>query len=364
MMPRADRGRGKRVLILKASALGDVVHALPVLPYLKSVCPHVQIDWVVEAPFADLLRHHPMIHELHTLRTKSWRKSLSLRRTFDELGALHKALRTRKYDAVLDLQGNCKSGIIALTTGARLRYGFGPRFVREWPNLLASNRKVSLTSDVHHVTDRALLVASTAFPEGLRPVAAGPLFVEPESRKRVEYLFDTFGISGRRTALFHCGASWETKRWSVESWKELARLAAKQMDTQVIFTWGNENELAACRSICEGVAGSPLIWPRSSLREVVALMEKVNLVVAGDTGLVHIAAAVGAPTVSLFFVTDNSRNGPRGDTHRRVQSSMSCSPCLRKECRRKDQCRDSIGVRDVFSAILELAGAEILEKMR
>ena len=354
MKPRPDIGQGKRILILKASALGDVVHALPVLPYLKSACPDIQIDWVVEAPFAGLLDHHPMIHALHILKTKSWRKPLSTRGALDELGTLHRAIRARKYDAVLDLQGNCKSGIIALTSGARLRYGFSRGFVREWPNLLASNRKVSLAAEVHHVTDRALVLASTAFPGGLRPVAAGPLFVEPESRKRVEYQFDKFGISGRRAAVFHYGASWETKQWSIELWRELARLAVEQLDTQVIFTWGNENELAACRRICEGVTGSSLIWPRSSIQEVVALMEKANLVVAGDTGLLHIAAAVGTPTVSLFFVTDNSRNGPRGDIHRRLQSSMSCSPCLRKECERKDRCRDSIGVSDVFSAILEL----------
>jgi heptosyltransferase-1 len=118
-----------------------------------------------------------------------------------------------------------------------------------------------------------------------------------------------------------------------------------------VLIWGNEEEQDVCREIYDAVQGRAVIWPRCTLPELAALLQKADLVVGGDTGPIHIAAAVGTATVSLFRVTDAERNGPRGKKHIRLQSSLDCSPCLRKKCDRDGECGHSIEVDQVFDAI-------------
>ena len=128
-----------KVLIVKISALGDVVHALPVLAYLKSADPEVRIDWLAEKSFAPLLEGHPLIRRVHALEMKTWRRQ-GWTKAVSGVLAVIKELRREKYDLVLDLQGNSKSGLFTLLSGAPLRVGFDRDGVREWPNLLACNR--------------------------------------------------------------------------------------------------------------------------------------------------------------------------------------------------------------------------------
>jgi heptosyltransferase-1 len=340
-----------KVLIVKASALGDVVHALPVLPYLKSVNAVLDIDWVVEEPYAPLLSNNPMIRRLHVLRTKAWRQNVLTAEAQKGFLKLLNDVRKERYDVVLDLQGNSKSGMITFSTGAPLRYGFDRSGVREWPNLLTTNRKISITNDDYHIMDRTLLIPAAAFPDGAPPAHAGPLFVEKGLRDKVQNRLFEEGLEGKRIALFHCGASWETKQWGVESWIELARRVTEQLGMNVVLTRGSAAELTTCHTIRDASGGKAVIWPKSSIQEIAALLQSAAVVVGGDTGVIHMAAAVQTPTVSIFTATHGLRNGPRGERHRCLQSPLQCSPCLKRECPKKSDCGRSIGVDDVMRAI-------------
>jgi heptosyltransferase-1 len=125
-----------------------------------------------------------------------------------------------------------------------------------------------------------------------------------------------------------------------------------------VLIWGNDAEHEACRAIHLAGNGRAVIWPRGTLPELVALLRKADLVVGGDTGPIHIAAAVGTPTVSLFRVTDAERNGPRGEEHIRLQAPLDCSPCLRKKCERDAECGASIDVETVFGAVIRQLGRD------
>ena len=349
-----------KILIVKTSALGDVVHALPVLAWLKSTDPDIQIDWLVEEGFAPLLEGHPLLRRVHRIATKSWRRQ-------GRVAALHEGwkmatvLQRERYNVVLDLQGNSKSGFFTLLSRAPLRYGFARDGVREWPNLLATNRQVTLSPSDHHISDRSLAIARAAFPQGTEQLQAGPLSVCPQAAARVDAQLAGFGLAGRRFAVLHYGTTWTTKLWSVENWRQLIGLLGEAGEIFPVLTWGGAEERAVVDKIALAAGeGRALVWPRGTLPELVALLSRAAVVVGGDTGPVHIAAAVGTPTVSLFRVTDNTRNGPRGENHIRLQTPLDCSPCLRKECERDSECGLSIAAAEVLQAITRLTSTRSL----
>ena len=344
-----------RVLIVKASALGDVVHALPVLAWIKSADAASEIDWLVEAGFAPLLENHPLIGKIHRIDTKSWRRQGKLAGLSAARETI-RALRAEHYDVVLDLQGNSKSGFFTLFSGARRRYGFDRAAVREWPNLLATTDKVALGEAEHHISERSLAVARGAFPDGEEAPAAGPLPVAEEEKRKISEMLRSRGLGARPLVVFHYGTTWSTKLWSLENWQELARRVGERESADLVLTWGNDEEKRAAETIAAASSDRAFIWPRGTLRELTALLARADLVVGGDTGPIHIAAAVGTPTVSLFRVTDASRNGPRGETHLRLQAPLECSPCLRKECERDVECGLSISVDTVADSVGGLLG--------
>lgn len=339
-----------KVLIVKVSALGDVVHALPVLAYLHQVNPEVKVDWLVEKSFAPLLEGHPLLHRVVALDTKGWRKQGGWAAVSGSLSILRQ-LREQSYDIVLDLQGNSKSGLFTRLCGARNRYGFDREQVREWPNLLATNHKVTIPEECHHITSRYLQIARAASSDGLEVEPAGPLPVIPQAASAVDGQLQAAGLTDRPFIVAHYGTTWKTKLWPLASWQELvANLTAEGLS--VILTWGNEKEHAAAEVIHRASGNRALIWPRGSLKELIALLARADLVVGGDTGPIHIAAAVHTPTVSIFRVTDASRNAPLGTKHVSISSKLECAPCLRKACDLDEECGQSISVDTVYHAIL------------
>jgi heptosyltransferase-1 len=342
-----------KVLIVKISALGDVVHALPVLAYIKSAHPGARIDWLVEEGFAPLIEGHPLLHRVHRLGLKRWRRE-GLRAVLAGLKATLSALRHEHYDLVLDLQGNCKSGLFAGLCGAPRRYGFSRSGVREWPNLLATNHKVQLSSADHHISDRSLAVAREAFPTGSARPLAGPMGVAPQARTAVEKQLAELALNGQPLVILQYGTTWQTKLWPLDSWQQLARRLCEEDQLRPVLIWGNDAERHAAGEISRATAGQAVIWPRGTLQELAALLERADLVIGGDTGPIHIAAALETSTVSIFRVTDATRNGPRGPLHIRLQSPLECSPCLRKECPRDAECGHSISVDQVLEASREL----------
>lgn len=344
-----------KVLVVKISALGDVVHALPVLAYLKSADPAVEIDWLVEKSFAPLLEGHPLLRRVHALEMKAWRRQGWKQAFVGTLGVI-RALRRERYDLVLDLQGNSKSGLFTLLSGAPLRVGFARDGAREWPNLLATNRRVPLTAADHHVGARALALAQTGLPGGSAAPLAGPLPVDAHALAKIEALLAEDGLSAGPLVVLHYGTTWTTKLWPLESWQQLAAMLVEK-GLRPILTWGNDLERQAAQSIFSASGERAVIWPRGSLKELVALLSRVDLVVGADTGPVHIAAAVDTPTVSIYRVTDATRNGPRGDKHVLLQVDLPCSPCLKKACERDGECGGKITPAQVFAAMATLCPA-------
>ncbi|NMC75298.1 MAG: lipopolysaccharide heptosyltransferase I [Geobacteraceae bacterium] len=345
-----------RVLIVKMSALGDIIHALPVLDYLHQVSPGIEIDWVVEEPFREILEGNPLISRLHTVRTKVWRKKPFAAATRREIGAVRRELQARDYDLVFDIQGNLKSGLVDWLSGAEKRIGFEREVLQESVNLLFTTRQVPLRRQDCHITDQYLRVVSVPFGRDFLPMRlTSDISTSPEDEETARTLLAT--LSDGLVFLFHYGTTWQTKFWFEEAWVDLGkRLLEHYPESTVLLSWGNEAERTAVTGIAAGIGRGARVLDRYPLKGFAALLKKVDLAVGGDTGPIHIAAAVGTPTVSLFRASDGKRSGPRGPGHVIIQAPIHCSPCFRTECDKNDRCMRTIAVDDVMRAVEKALG--------
>ena len=343
-----------RVLIIKTSALGDVVHALPVIDYLHQVAPGMEIDWVVEEQFLPILEHNPGLARIHSVRTKKWRKAPLAPETRADLKKLRKALRERSYDLVFDIQGNLKSGLIARLSGASQRIGFSLGVLQEKANALFTTRRIPFRDTDRNVTDRYLRVVSAAFDRDYVGMSLrGHIFSAPEDEAAAErYMAE---LPPGRVFMFQVGTTWSTKLWLPEGWIELAqRILARYPGSTILINWGSPEEQALGERIVREAGTAVRLLPWLRIRELIPVIGRVDLVIGGDTGPLYLAAAVGTPTVSYYRATSAAAYAPRGERHRTVQAPMECAGCGRTTCPRDAECRASISVDSLFDALTEL----------
>jgi lipopolysaccharide heptosyltransferase I len=306
-----------KVAIVKLSSIGDVVHALPVAIALKRRWPAVHVTWVAEAREATLLRGHAAIDEVIVADTRGWRRSRPRRRGLREALRVARALRSGGFDVALDLQGLLKSGVLAAMTRGRRRIGFASEFRREWLAGLFVRERVRPSTMARHVVDQYLSL--------LRPLGIADLAVEfnlptdVAADVRAEEFLADHGIKPRdRLVLINPGAARVDKRWPAESFRAVARRIGEESGVRAVVVWGPGEETDA-RAIVAGATGA-FLAPPTTLRDLVALSRRAALMIAGDTGPLHIAAALGVPCVGLYGPTSGVRNGPYGRGHRVLQS--------------------------------------------
>lgn len=343
-----------KILIIKTSSLGDVIHALPVLDYLRQVSAGIEIDWVVEESFLPVIEHNPHLARIHVIRTKKWRKTPFSPETRQDLKLLYTALRERPYDLVFDIQGNLKSGLIAWLSGADTRIGFSRDVLQEKANSLFTTRKIPFRACDRNVTDRYLRVVSVLFGRDYRDMdISGTIVSSPEDESAADRYMA--GLPDGLVFVFQVGTTWKTKLWHPQGWIELARrITARYPGSTILINWGSPDEKALAEQIAGEVGSSVQLLPWLRIRELIPVLRRVDLLIGGDTGPLYLAAAVGTPTVSYYRATSAAAYAPRGDLHRAVQAQMSCAGCGRTSCDKDAVCRASISVEALFEAITSL----------
>jgi len=346
----------RKVLIVKLSALGDILHALPVLTHLRRTALFLEIHWAVDASFAELPAGHPGGAKVVPIPFREWKKRGFSTETLKEASDVVRALRRERYDIAVDIQGNLKSGLVTSLSGAPLRIGFDRNSVREAPNLLFTNRKVRILPEDRHVSRKYLRVASCLFEEPFEPSDLRPNLSVPTGDRDAAVLLvkELLGDATPRMAV-HSGSTWLTKRMSKVFWVGVIRsLRERYPEAGVLLSWGSEEEQREALEIREMAGGVVELLPRLPLMRLAAVYRECGFVMAPDTGPLHLAAAVGAATVSVFRATDGLRNAPEGPSHRFLQAPMECTACLRKECDRDQMCRDSISPMEAAEIMAEL----------
>lgn len=371
-----------KILIVKLSALGDIVHTVPVVDSIVHFLPQSEIDWVVEARLADLVRLHPLVRKVVEVDTRSWRSLEVVSALERGIFSSIRALCEERYDVVLDLQGNIKSGLVTFITGAPFRFGWPFFSVREWPNVLATNRKITVPDSVVPIRDRLIWTVENAcrLLNGEKDETSQRKVITSSFRPHDEdvcfqrqQLIDA-GISiNSRIVGIHPGTTWDTKKWDDRRWKELVAYltrgddVVRDYDIGVVVFWGGKEEFRKAESLKMVNNNKVIVWRGGSLRDLTAALSLMDVFVGPDTGPLHLAALLGIPTVSFYRATDARRNAPskrEGQYHISLQSPLPCSPCMKKRCRNNESCSVSITPIAVYRSILDILNSTPLNDRR
>ncbi|MBI4389493.1 MAG: lipopolysaccharide heptosyltransferase I [Nitrospinae bacterium] len=338
----------KKFLIVKLSSLGDVVHGLPFLRTLRVNFPAAHIAWAVEEKCKDVLYQNPDLDELIVVRSKKWRKDLG-RQSLGELLDFVRLLRQRRFDAVFDLQGLIKSGLIAFLSRAPLRVGFHPRDCRERLNAWFTNRKGAFAGKGRHVVDKNLSLLNAVGARSF--VKEFPLAVPAEAEAYIaDYFKNNPDLAAGPLAAVNPGAGFQTKRWDLKRFAQLADRIAGELGCNVLLTWGpGEEDLV--KAISANMRQNHRIAPPTGIHQSIALLRRMHLFVSCDTGPLHLCAALNVPTVSIFGPTDPARNGPYGNNHETVYKSLPCSFRYKRKCPTHNECMDQVTVDQAFAAV-------------
>ena len=334
-----------RILIVRLSALGDIVHALPVLAAIKEAKPDARVDWLVEENYTAILALAPGLNRRVIVRAKSASETPEAIAFAGGGGYLRAArfLRAQQYDVALDLQGLLKSAVWARVSGARRVVGFDRAHLRE--ELAASFYSESVVPDGSgHVMRKnlsilsALKIAPPVPDLRLQPIAT------PEMVKAIQAAGGSNGY-----IVINPGAAWPNKCWPPDRFGAVANALRDRTGLHSLVTWGPK-ERALAEAVSHASGGSATPAPPTSVSDLAALMQSAALAISGDTGPLHIAAAVGTPIVGLFGPTRPERNGPWEPRDEVISRSETCVCHHKRQCLRGAPCINEIGVDQVVAA--------------
>jgi lipopolysaccharide heptosyltransferase I len=309
-----------KILIIKPSSLGDVVHSLPFLNALKTCFPEAGIHWIIAKGLEGLLEGHPMINKLWVINKDSWKKIHNAKNTINEIRVLFKILKKEQYDLVADLQGLLRSGIIAAATGSPERIGF--QEAREGSRFFYTHR-VEGGRNIHAV-ERYLKIAAFLGCDISEVSFPFPAFKSPSSSILHHLSFEFF----KDYAVIVAGARWKTKKWPAGKFGELSSLLP--LRSVIVGSRADMNIANEIVSLSAGKAMS--LAGKTGLKELIEIMRGARFVISNDSGPMHIAAALGIPVFAIFGPTDPLRTGPYGKGHTIIRENISCSPCFKKTC--------------------------------
>ena len=349
------KNKKPNILIIKLSAVGDVVHSLPFLEVLRDRFPSAMIDWVVEEDASGIVESHPEIDRLIIFPRKSWLKRFIKKGEYigvgKEVTKFLKEFKSRRYDIVVDLQGLLKSGILTFLANGKRKIALNGG--REG-SLIFTNEKVAIPDPDLHALDKYLCIAR--YLGATNPVWNGQIPIYDTDEEHVDYLLGEIGNNSTLVAVTPV-AKWESKLWELHRFASLADTIKEGLGARVVFT-GSEGDKAAIEDIRSGMKTRALnLAAKTTLKELAYLYQKCAAVICTDTGPMHVAAAMGSPVVvALFGPTSPLRTGPYGAKHRVIRAGLECSPCFKKRCDDMS-CMKKITVEMVFDTVKEVISA-------
>jgi len=342
-----------RILLIKPSALGDVVHTIPVLVKLRARYPRARIDWLITPENAEIVRHHPALSNVLLFARRDFAKRghrWGAARAFLDL---LKQIRRAKYDLVIDMHGQVRSAFFALVSGARMRIGFdrpikrtltisadhdlknvpshGWRGAREGSWIAYTHRIPIPTLDVHAI-DRHLWVGELLGFDDNPPDLT--IHLSPETVRNVERLLKEKGVDASQPLVVLVpGTIWETKHWTIEGFAGVARYFLREGFAVALA--GTKRDEPRCRQIAAAAPGACDLSGKTTPADLAALIRRAEVAVTNDSGSMHVAASLGKPMVSVFGPTNPVHIGPYERPESVVRVDLPCSPC---NYRRLSQC--------------------------
>ena len=349
------------ILIVKLSAIGDVIHTLPALNAIRKVYPEARITWLVEEDAAPLVQGHQALNRVIISKRKRWLKTLrrlALLNTIKEVYGFIKELRDTQYDMIFDFQALLKSGILIALSKGRRKIGFGKGLEHMEHSYVFLNERIpAVDMEIHALTRGMMLLNAVGIPAN---EVEYKLPVTNDDRERIDEIMEKHGIYDEKPLIaINPVAKWETKLWPKERFARLADTIIIKYNAKILFTGSPEDRpiildiMSAMNNQAMNFAG------HTTLKMLAALYERTALVVSTDTGPMHLAVAVGTPVVALFGPTAPWRTGPYGTGHQVITAGRGCSPCFKRRCE-TIECMKQITVDQVMNGIRNLAIPNLL----
>jgi len=346
----------ENILIIRLSAIGDVINVLPALRRLRAQFPGSRITWLVEDRASEILRDHPDVDEVIIYPRKKWQSGiLKVNKSFNVISeslSFYKKLRKNHYDLVIDFQGNLKSAVMNFITGSGNRLGFGRGYCKEFNYLSTQHHAYPAGQKIHRIEKNLSL---------LKELDIETSFLQPElpvSKDDEEYIsnfIDKKADPSLPIIIIHPGTSkfGSFKQWSAENYTLLADMIQDKYDANLILTWG-PGELDVVNEIVGSVKHKALpACETKSIKQLTALIKRATLFIGGDTGPLHIASIMGIPVVGIYGPKDPSIYGPYDGTAIVIKNDVPCSPCTKRTCG-DPICMSSIQPEDVFGGVEKL----------
>lgn len=288
-----------KILIVKTSSLGDVIHCLPVINDIRTVYPNAQIDWIVEESFADIPRLHPAIHQVYTVAFRRWRKQLLNTKTWSEIKQFKHLIRQKHYDAVIDTQGLLKSALIThLANG--VKHGYDKQSIREPIASHFYDKTYAISYQQHAVSrNRTLAALSLNYTAATNAPDYG-----------IQATVDSNKTPSKPFVIALHGTSRESKLWPTEHWIALGKALEKQQ-LNMLLPWSNTAELTRAEEIAQSLENA-VVLPKSNIAELASIISQAQAAIGVDTGLSHLAAALNIPTIAIYTDTNPALTGVVG----------------------------------------------------
>ena len=337
------------ILIIKLSAIGDVVQTLPALEAIKTIYPESTLTWLVEEPAAGILEDHPLIDIVLVSRRKIWfrmlRNPLTAMQGLTRIFHFLVDLRRSQYDIAIDFQGLFKSGVLIGLARARRKIGFDR--TRELSYLFL-NERIPAYDIEKHALERYLDVARYLGAKDIHATCTLPIHRELTLiRQKVEAIKP----QGKLLIVINPAARWKSKLWPERNFAMLADRLVREKHAVVVFT-GSREDRELNRNILSMMEEQALNWAgETTLKELAALAHHADVFISTDTGPMHLAAAAGVTVLALFGPTAPWRTGPYGSKHIILRAGTECSPCFTRTCNNV-RCMDDITVDAVMNEIL------------
>ncbi|HJX35002.1 MAG TPA: glycosyltransferase family 9 protein [Desulfatiglandales bacterium] len=326
-----------RVLIIKLSAFGDIIHSLSVIDCLRAYSElynrKVELHWLVEKKWSPILKNNPDVDNLIIINTRGWRRSLLSRTTWREIFSFWSKLRADRYDMVIDINGLLRSAILARISRTNQRIGFSKdsNFCRERHSVLFLDRTFSVSSG--HVVDQTVRLLEKALDIEISKTILPYLPVNEDARREARGILVRNGLAPDRFAVIAAGGGWETKLLDEGLVAAICDCVSKN-GIKAVLSWDGEDEKERAKRISGLAMGKVIELGDIPVDVFIELLRMSRLVIGPDTGAVHAASAVKTPTVSYYGPSSAAYSGPRRSTDRVVQISPDCGPCFKRRCKR------------------------------
>ena len=345
----------KKILIVRLSAIGDVVHVLPALRSLRSGFPDSEITWVVEDRAQGIIADHPDLDEVIVFQRKKWQRDIfKISRIYNTLGevlSFYKKLNRTHYDLVIDFQGNLKSGIMTLIAKSEVKIGFGKLHCKEFNYLFTKQQINPPGKRIHKIEKNLALLGGLNIDNKYQDPGL------PVSKIDEDYVSDFIYKNTKKTApviMVHpCTSKFGSfKQWPVLNYAVVADKILETYNANVIFTWG-PGELGVINEIILNMKHKAIASCDTSIKQLTELIRRADLFIGGDTGPLHIASILGIPTVAIYGPKDPAVYGPYNNKAIVLKKDWPCSPCNNRTCA-QPECMTTILPEEVFQAIEEL----------